>query len=129
MKKAYHLNMGWGNSAETAWYSVSGANSYNNYRIARRMLYEIIPNRSQQTSVSEDANETLNAQQMISVENALKLDDSASVEQWCIYNTYGRLMASGCSQNIDMEYLPFGLYTIVVQTNTATTTYHFFKQY
>lgn len=125
----YHINMGWGNSTKTAWYSVSGTNSYANYRIARRMLYELIPNKAKQSSMSEEANEAVNAQQMISVENDFKFDISNTIEQWYIYNTYGRLMASGRSQNIDMESLPLGLYTIVVQSNTATTTYHFFKQH
>lgn len=124
----YHLNMGWGNRTATAWYSVSGTNSYANYRIARRMLYELIPNKAKQSSMSEEANEAVNVQQMISVENDFKFDISNTIEQWYIYNTYGRLITSGRSQNIDMESLPLGLYTIVVQSNTATTTYHFFKQ-
>lgn len=125
----YHINMGWGNSTETTWYSVSGSNSYNNYRIARRMLYEIVPNRTKQTSILEEANEVVNTQQMISVENDLELKNSDTIEQWYIYNIYGRLVASGRSQNVDMEGLPLGLYTIVVQSNAATTTHHLYKQH
>lgn len=123
----YHLNMGWGYT-ETAWYSVSGANSYDNYRIARRMLYEIIPNKTRQNAAfAEEVSEVEERSQIVLVGNNLNLDGFDTIEQWRIYDALGNLMLSGHSQNIDVNSLPIGIYTVVVQSTFSIREYHFNK--
>lgn len=124
----YHLNMGWGNSTETTWYSVSGTNSYNNYRIARRMLYEIIPNSTKQSSMLEYTSAKVVDTSKVSVlGNELSVVNSEPIEQWNIYNIYGILIMSGRSQDIDFEGLPMGIYTVVIQFKSSVKTYNFNK--
>lgn len=126
----YHLNMGWGNNSETAWYSVSGANSYDNYRIARRMLYEIIPNKTRQNAAFvEEANEVVEGPKIVLIGNNLNLNGFDTIEQWRIYDTFGNLILSGHSQNIDVNSLPIGVYTVVVQLTYSIEEYHFNKTF
>lgn len=110
----YHLNLGWGGGSENTWYSVSGSDSYYNYRIARRMLYEIIPNNTKQAVAPQNyAAETENGIITI-VGNNITLGAS-DIEQWAIYDNYGYLMLKGNEPSINIADLPNGLYVIRVQ--------------
>ena len=116
----FHINMGWGTGA---WYSVSGANAYNYYTIARRMLYEIIPDNSKTSS--------MNAETGISAkrENNL-ITVTASNENpiyWSIYDIYGNMMTSGTGSQADISCLPQGTYTFVANAASATCQIKFMK--
>ena len=118
----FHINLGWG-SGYNAWFSVSGTDCYANYTIARRMLYEIIPNRSASNSMSSDA------ELSSKVENNLimvKAEDNVPID-WCIYDIYGNMMTSGTSPQADISCLPQGTYTFVAHTTSATCKIKFIK--
>lgn len=122
----YHLNLGWGGNHNN-WYSVSGSNSYYNYRIARRMLYSIIPNSTQQASeyVDEDQNVTKN---MVSItNNQITINDNNAL-RWAIYDIYGNLIQGGDEQLFSIDNLSKGLYIIRLQSTDNIESTIFIKQ-
>lgn len=130
--ETFHLNMGWWGQ-ENAWYSISGYNCYDKYTVARRMLYEIIPNKSKQIVMDyEDEIEENTLQEnvnpiSIQVEaNAISIQSDSNV-QWTIYNIYGQSVASGLSNYINTTTLPTGTYSIIVYNDYTTNQTKFVK--
>lgn len=128
----FHLNMGWGGGSNT-WYSVSGSDAYDHYTVARRMLYEIIPNKSKQMVMDyEDEIEENTLQENVSpiniqVEgNAISIQSDSDV-QWTIYNIYGQSVSAGQSDYINITTLPMGTYTIIIYSNNTTNQIKFVK--
>ena len=130
--ETFHLNMGWWGK-ENAWYAISGYNCYDYYTVARRMLYEIIPNKSKQIVMDyEDEIEENTLQENVNpiniqVEaNAISIQSDSNV-QWTIYNTYGQSVASGLSNYINTTTLPTGTYSIIVYNDNTTNQTKFVK--
>lgn len=119
----FHLNLGWGGK-HNGWYSVSGGDAYYYYTIARRMLYEIIPNRSASTSMSTETKLTA-----VLENNTITLtsgnEDSV---YWSIYDLYGKKVTSGTGWMANIATLPQGIYSFVAETPTATCQLKFMKE-
>ena len=136
----FHINLGWkgrgeGNYASNGntWYSVSGTDCYAHYTVARRMLYEIIPNKSKQIVMDyEDEIEENTLQKNVSPiniqveENAISIQSDSNI-QWTIYNIYGQSVATGQSDYINITTLPMGTYTIIIYSNNTTNQIKFVK--
>ncbi len=124
----YHLNLGWGGGSVNTWYSVSGTDSYYNYRVARRMLYEIIPNNTKQAVAPQnyDIEETEN--DIITFGGNHITIDASNVEQWAIYDNYGNLMLEGNEPSINITDLSNGLYIIRVQIAGSIQSKTFLKR-
>lgn len=134
----FHINLGWwgqgdGTAEGNIWYSVSGSDAYAHYTVARRMLYEIIPNKSKQIVMDyEDEIEENTLQENVNpihiqVEaNAISIQSDRDV-QWTIYNIYGQSVATGQLDYINTTTLPMGTYTIIVYNNNTTNQTKFVK--
>lgn len=129
--ETYHINLG---GTGTNWYSVSGANCYANYTVARRMLYEIIPDYDYfgtQTIAEEGTTESLSKQSLLSakIENdmiSIVIDSDENVE-WSIYDIYGNKVTSGNSLQVNISALPIGTYNFVVESATNAYQTKFIK--
>ena len=118
----FHINLGWGYN-ENPWYSVSGANCYNYYTIARRMLYQIIPNRSASTSQT-----TMSELSAIVENNTIKVTaDNDIPVNWSIYDVYGQKVISGRGLQADITAVPRGSYTFVAESENAYCQIKFVK--
>lgn len=123
----YHINMGWGTNDDNIWYSVSGTNCYGGYTIARRMLYEIIPNGASAQSVAyaedelEDESEEINTLSIITRGDVLDIQSVSDNVEWIIYNIYGQLVLSGNDTYVNLSSLPMGAYTIVAKNENSVT--------
>ena len=119
----FHLNLGWG-AGSNLWYSVSGANCYNYYTIARRMLYQIIPNRSASTS------QTTMPELSATVENnTIKVTaDNDILINWSIYDVYGQKVISGRGLQADITAVPRGSYTFVAESANSKCQIKFVKK-
>ena len=140
----FHINLGWRGAGKgehagngNTWYSVSGADCYAHYTVARRMLYEIIPNRSKQIvmdyedEIEESAEQTQpqkNSSIIIQVTpNNIHLNSNSNVH-WIIYDLYGNSVLNGSANHIDVSNLTNGTYTIIVSDEISTNQKTFIKR-
>jgi hypothetical protein len=132
--ETYHINLGWRGSSN-AWYSVSGADCYANYTVARRMLYEIIPDYdyfgTQSIAAEEEITEQVTKQPVLSIK---KEDDLINIVveneenvKWSIYDIYGKKVTSGNSLQVNTSTLPVGTYTIIIESTTDAYQTKFIK--
>ncbi len=129
--ETYHINLG---GEGTAWYSVDGADCYANYTVARRMLYEIIPDYDYfgtQSIAEEGTTESLAKQSLLSakiekdmISIVVESDENVG---WSIYDIYGNKVTSGNSLQVNTSTLPIGTYTIVVESATEVYQTKFIK--
>lgn len=123
----YHLNLGWKGNYDS-WYSVSGTNSYFNYRVARRMLYEIIPNNTKQIVAPQNYDIEENENDIITIGRNHITFSVSDVEQWAIYNNYGYLILEGNETSINIDNLSNGLYVIRIQIAGSIKSKTFLKR-
>lgn len=136
----FHINLGWLGAGEgehanngNTWYSVSGADCYAHYTVARRMLYEIIPNRSKQIVMDYEDEIEESAEQTQQVDSIVKVDKNTIYIQsdnnvtWTIYNIYGQSIETGQSKYINTTSLPTGTYTIIVHSDKIINQAKFIK--
>ena len=129
----FHLNLGRGGD-DNAWYSVSGSDCYANYTVARRMLYEIIPDYDYfgtQSIAEEGTTESLTKQSLLSakiekdmISIIVESDENVG---WSIYDIYGKKVSAGNNLQVNTSTLPTGTYTIVVESATEVYQTKFIK--
>ena len=118
----YHINLGWG-GYQNNWYSVSGANSYYNYTIARRMLYEIIPNTTAPTATEIESELAAEIKDNIIIINSVEENPI----HWSIYDIYGHKLLSGSGPCANISSLSKGTYTFVAESTTSSCQTKFIK--
>lgn len=129
--ETYHINLG---GIGTAWYSVDGADCYANYTVARRMLYEIIPNYDYigtQSIAEEGTTESLAKQSSLSAKIeydmiSIVVESNENVG-WSIYDIYGNKVSAGNHLQVNTSTFPAGKYTIVVESATEIYQTKFIK--
>ncbi len=122
---AYHINMGWGGYC-SAWYGVAADTAYGNYTIARRMLYEIMPDDSEY-EYTPGEHHYLSFRYS---NNTIEVSTSgfAEIQYWrIVYISTGTTVKTGSSVPVNVSSLSSGLYALMVQTTHGTETFLFRK--
>lgn len=125
VSNAYHINMGGGNSLNT-WYGLAASNAYGDYTIARRMLYEIMPD-DPAFDYTPESHRYLTFKY---ADNTIEVSTSgfAEIRYWnIVYIPTGTTVKSGVSVPVNVASLSSGMYVLTVQTTHGTETFVFNK--